>query len=359
MHTVGLPRTCLGCTNVLFFILASASFVICVWCAVNTDFFRAVNYNITKANVVYDIASFVNLKIWFTPLKSIFIPIAVIAMMTSCCGIMGAGCQWKCAAKSYIILVTLLSFTFGWFFYVSIIYNIYSNSPKIAHIMLDSLRNNYGMKDDMFTHIWNFVMVNFECCGVYDFKDFSYTQWQRDNSEKFYPIECCILSNRTGMIPVFMNCTLTAHKIEPYIHTEGCLQAVRKAVIANKAKLIMYFILLTIAFALIILFAYCIIRGQPLLGSMAVNAPLLPFRKIKIEPPKPLHPQQSETSLENMIFADEAPKRIVKVVSASNPFQTFQYRPMEYSDRPVPQIPSYGSPPVPPMRQHSLRREMT
>lgn len=354
MHTVGLPRTCLGCTNVLFLILGSAGLIICVWCTVNTEFFRDVNYNITRSNAVNDIAHFVNLKIWLTPLKSIFIPIAVIAIMTSCCGILGAGCQFKCAAKSYIFLVTLLSIVFGWFFYVSLIYNIYTDSPKINQIMADTLRTNYGKEDDMFTYLWNFVMINFECCGVHDFKDFSYSNWHKDNMDKFYPIQCCILSNVTAMTPVFVNCTLTAQKIEPYIHTEGCLQAVRKAVIANKPKLILYFVLLTTAFALVVLFAYCIVRGQPLLGPMAINAPILPFRKIKIEQPK-THPQQSETSLENMIFADEAPKKIVKVVSASNPFQTFQYHTVGYGDRPVPQMAPYVGRPVPLVHPHSLK----
>lgn len=358
MHTVGLPRTCLGCTNVLFLILGSAGLVICVWCAVNTDYFRDVNYNITKANVVYDIARFVNLKVWLTPLKTIFIPIAVIAIMTSCCGILSAGCQLKCAAKSYIFLVTFLSIAFGWFFYVSIIYNIYTNSTKIIDIMHDTLHNSYGQEDDMFTHIWNFLMVNFECCGVRDFNDFSYSNWHKNNLDKFYPIQCCILSNRAAMKPIFVNCTLTAQKIEPYIHTEGCHKALRRAVMANKAKLIIYFMLLSSAFALIVLFAYCIVRGQPLLGSMAMNAPMLPFRKIKIQESK-AHPQQSVTSLENMIFADEAPKKIVKVVSASNPFQTFQYRTMDYGDRPVPQImpqiAPYGSRPMLPMHPPDFR----
>lgn len=355
MHTVGLPRTCLGCTNVLFLILGSAALVICVWCAVNTDFFRDVNYNITRANAVYDIAHFVNLKLWLTPLKSIFIPIAVIAVMTSCCGILGAGCQVKCAAKSYIFLVTLLCIVFGWFFYVSIIYNIYTDSPKINSIMSDSLTNNYGKEDDMFTIMWNFIMVYFECCGVHDYKEFSYSYWQKQNLDKFYPVQCCILSNVSTLTPMFVNCTLTMQKVESFIHTEGCLHAVRKAVISNKTKLIMYFLLLTSAFGLIILFAYCIIRGQPLLGSMALNAPIMPFRKIKIEAPK-AEPQQSETSLENMIFADEAPKRIVKVVSAANPFQTFQYRTMDYNDRSAPQIAPYSGRPMPLMQPHSMRQ---
>lgn len=353
MHTVGLPRTCLGCTNVLFLILGSAGLVICVWCVVNTEFFRDVNYNITKAYVVHDIASFVNLKVWLTPLKSIFIPIAVIAIMTSCCGILSAGCQVKCAAKSYIFLVTLLCIVFGWFFYVSIIYNIYTDNPKINYIMADSLKNNYGKEDDMFTHIWNFLMVNFQCCGVHDFKDFSQSNWHKENLNKFYPIQCCRLSNANDLTPVFVNCTLTVQNVESFIHTEGCLQAVRKAVLANKTKLILYFLLLSSAFGVIVLFAYCIVRGQPLLGSMAINAPILPFRKIKIEEPK-AQPQQSETSLENMIFADEAPKRIVKVVSAANPFQTYQYHTVDYGDRSVPQIPYTGRP-VPLMQPHSMR----
>lgn len=358
MHTIGLPRTCLGCTNILFLILGSIGFIICVWCAANTEFFKDVNYTITKSSLVETIANFVNLKFWLTPLTSIFIPIAVIAIMTSCCGILGASCQVKCAAKSYIFLVTLLSMVFGWFFYVSIIYNIYTGDPKILDVMSTTLKNNYGKNDDIFTFVWNYIMVHFECCGVIDYNDFIYSDWRKDNLDKFYPIQCCLLSNITTMKPVFVNCTLTAQKIQPYIHTEGCFNALKKAVVAHKTKLILYFVLLTFAFAVVILFAYCIIKGQPLLGSMAMNAPIMPFRKLKIEKPN-AQPQQSDTSLENMIFADEAPKKIVKVVSASNPFQTYEYRSMDYGVRSVPQVvpqlPPFGGRPIPSMHPHNAR----
>lgn len=345
MHTIGLPRTCLGCTNVLFLILGSTGLTICIWCEMNTEFFKDVNYSITKSNLVETIANFVTLKIGMTPLTTIFIPIAVLAIMTSCCGIFGASCQVKCAAKSYILFVTILSTLFGWLFYMSIIYNIYMDDPKIFHLMTSTLKQDYGKADDIFTFIWNYLMMYFECCGVTDYNDFIDTNWRQDNLDKFYPIQCCILSNKTAMIPVFENCSWTTRKIGPYIHKDGCYFAIRKAVVANKTKLIVYFVLLTIAFTFIILFAYCIIRGQPLLGSMALNAPIIPFRKIKIEQSN-AQPKESVTSLENMIFADEAPKKIVKVVSASNPFQTYEYRSMNYGERSVPQmmpqIPLYG-----------------
>lgn len=325
MHTVGLPRTCLGFTNVLFFLFGTVGFVICIWCMVNTEFFREVNYTVTRSSLVGVIADFVNLKLWLTPLTSVLAPLAVIAMMTSCCGILGAGCKMKCAVKSYIFLVTVLSLISCWMFFVSGIYNIYTKNEKTQNFMRSSIQKDYGKKDDLVTYLWDHVMVNYECCGAVNYHDFIDSNWQKVNRDKFYPIQCCEMTKvNNSLVSVSENCTSLADMSVRSYKDVGCFYALRKAIINHKGKLITYFILVAIFYLTVILFAYCLIRDAPLLGSMAGQFTNLAPGKAPKDEPKEV---TSDSSLQNMMFVEEPPKRVVKVVSAMNPFQTYKFQP--------------------------------
>lgn len=327
MHTVGLPRTCLGFTNMLFFVLAFIGFVICVWCAVNTEFFREVNYTVTKSASVGTIAKFMALKVWLIPITSILIPVSVVAMMTSCCGILGAGCKIKCAIKSYIFLVTVISSVAFWLFFISGIYNIYTNNEKTRKYLQSSIQNYYGLEEDIFTHLWNYTMVEYECCGAISYRDFATSKWQKANPDKIFPVQCCILTNKTSLIPISDNCTRNEMEEQSYKEM-GCVYALRTSFINNKGSIIFYIILITMAYAILILFSYCIMRGEPLLGVMAEGIS-------NYFPPKPkddVNVVPSNSSLENMRFLDEPPQRLVKVVSAINPFQSYKVAPSNYNN---------------------------
>ncbi|XP_004922427.1 tetraspanin-1 [Bombyx mori] len=326
MHTVGLPRTCLGFTNVLCFILAFISFVICAWCAINTEFFEEVNYTVTKSQSVRTIAKFMNLKVWITPITTILMPVGVVAMLTSCCGLLGAGCKVKCAIKSYIFLVSVLSLVGFWLFIISGLYNIYTNNEKTARYMQGSIRHYYGKEDDFFTYIWNYTMVNHECCGAVSYRDFSKSVWRENNPDKLFPVQCCTLANTSSLEPVSKKCNTDEE--DEHSHKEiGCMHALRKSIKINKGKIIFYLILLAVLYLVLMLFSYCIIKGEPLLGAMATGF----ANVLNPKPREETQVIQSRTSLENMIFVEEPPKKVMRVVSTANPFQTYTFAPNSYS----------------------------
>lgn len=323
MHTVGLPRTCLGFTNMLFFIFGVVGCIVCVWCVVNTDFFREVNYTVTKSSLVSVIANFVNLKLYLTPMTTILIPIAVLTIFTSCCGILGAGCKIKCAIKSYIFLVTVVSSTAFWLFFVSGIYNIYTNNENTLRYMRSTISSSYGKENDLITYLWDYIMVNYECCGAVDYKDFVDTNWHKANSDMLYPIQCCKLVNKTSLVPLSKDCTKTHEPQAQANSNTSCFDTLRTGIIDNKGKIIFYIILVALIYAVLMLFAYCIIRGEPLIKAIAGNlGDLLPKRQEHSNKEVP-----SNSSLDNMMFAEEPPHKVVKVVSAINPFLTYQFTP--------------------------------
>ncbi|KAF9424947.1 hypothetical protein HW555_000248 [Spodoptera exigua] len=328
MHSVGLPRTCLGFTNILSFMCGLIAFVICVWCAVNTEFFKDVNSSVTSASAVDSIAKFVNLKLWVTPLTSLLIPLAALAMMTSCCGVLGAGCKVKCAIKSYIFLVTTMSVISFWIFFISGIYNIYTKNDSTRKYMQSTIQKYYGKENDFITFMWDYVMIKHECCGAVDYRDFSISNWQTVNPTKVYPIQCCKLANVTSLEPVSTNCS---ESLDPDMlsHSDvGCFDALHSAIVRNKGKIIFYIILLGLFYMIVILFAYCILRGEPLLGAMAGRFTELLPSKAREDSQKniPLNPTKSK-----MVYVEEQPQRMVKVVSAVNPFQSYSFAPSAYS----------------------------
>lgn len=328
MHTVGLPRTCLGFTNIFFFLLGFIGAVICIWCVINTQFFQDVNYTITKSSMVGTIAEFVNLKLWVTPLTTILIIVAFLTMMTSCCGILGAGCKIKCAVKTYIFLVTAISSVAFWIFFVSGVYNIYTQNEKTKHYLEKTINSNYGKENDFITYFWNYIMVTYECCGVNDYKDFANSNWQK-TSGRLHPLECCKLANKTSLVPVTKDCSLNVSPDSQDFIYKGCFDVLSKSFAANRGKMMCYAILLGVSYSLLILFAYCIIRGQPLLGAMAGEFSFLPS-KVHQNPNKnqPLPPRSYVE--ERPSYIEEPPKKVVKVVSAVNPFQTYKYTPNTY-----------------------------
>ncbi|XP_023939295.2 tetraspanin-1-like [Bicyclus anynana] len=329
MHTIGLPRTCLGFTNLLFFITGFIGCVICIWCIVNTEFFREVNYTVTKSSLVATIANFVNLKLWVTPVTTILIPIAIITMLSSCCGILGAGCKMKCAIKSYIFLTTVLLTTAFWLFFISGVYNIYTNNQNTLRYMKSTISSNYGKENDLITYVWDYIMVNYECCGAVDYKDFIDTKWHRSNLDKLYPIQCCKLKNQTGLVPISDDCTKSTEPEAQSNTNVSCFNSLRTSIGDNKGKIIFYMIFFGLAYSVLVLFAYCIIRGEPLITAITGNPRgLLLKRQEQTNREIP-----SGTSLDNMMFMEEPPQRVVRVVSAINPFQTYKFTPNVHDTR--------------------------
>ncbi|XP_068620504.1 tetraspanin-1-like [Battus philenor] len=333
MHTTSLPRTCLSFMNITFFSIAMISCIVCVWCIVNTDMFREVNYTVTKSHLVPAVADIVNLKLWVTPLTSIIIIISGFTMFTSCCGIMGAGCKLKCAIQTYVFLVTIVSVVAFWLFFVSGIYNIYTNNPSTRRYLQSTVRNYYGKEKDLISAMWDYVMVNYECCGANNYEDFKDSEWQKKNPGLIIPVQCCVLKNRTIIEPLDPECTkINSNDLGNY-KTHGCFEALRESIKTNKRTFMFYALVLSLSFFVIISFSFCLIRGEPLVDSNN-------WMPIKMTPPKSQSqlPVTKEVKValprrsigDNAMFTEEPPKKIVKVISALNPGQTYKFDPNMY-----------------------------
>ncbi|CAB3251779.1 unnamed protein product [Arctia plantaginis] len=187
-------------------------------------------------------------------------------------------------------------------------------------------------ENDLITYVWNHIMIKYECCGVVSFMDFDGSNWQKANPKKMYPVQCCKLANVTALTPVSKECTLTTNAdIETY-KDRGCFFELQSAISRNKGIIICYIILIGFFYIVVALFAYCINKDEPLLGAMAGRfTDLLPSKvredadKIMVVPPG-----GSFGDVGNMVYVDDQPKRVVKVVSAVNPFQSYKFTPDMY-----------------------------
>lgn len=318
MHTTAFPRACLGFTNIFFFLLGSIVCGACVWCAMNPVFFKDVNFTITKSPLVENIVEFVNLKLWFTPLTSILIPIALFTMLTSCCGIFGAGCRTKCAVKSYICLVTIATVFVFWLTFVTGVYNIYTKNQTTARFAVNLIKANYGKEKDLFTATLNYVMRNYGCCGVFNYEDFENSPWKQSNPTFPYPLQCCVFLNMTHM--AYDECPIGKFSNIYTNKNIGCLYSLNKSINNSKGKIFMYIIIIGVLYMLLTLFAYCIVRGEPLLVStMKDKVPL----SAKISDTR--QNMQSFSLFENNKMCDEEkPQKVVKVVSRCNPHTSYK-----------------------------------
>lgn len=166
-------------------------------------------------------------------------------------------------------------------------------------------------------------MIRNECCGVVSFIDFAHSNWRKTNADKLYPVQCCVLANKTALLPVSRECTLSLDTTIESYKDIGCMLALRESIVRNRPSLIFYIVILVIFYGIVVLFSYCIMRGEPLLGAMAGLSEFVPAKaQQNVLPVEP-----SNTSLENMMFIEEPPKKVFKVVSAGNPFQTYKYTP--------------------------------
>lgn len=321
MHTVGCPRSCLGFTNIFFFILGLIGCVICVWCSMNTDFFKSVNYTITKSSMVPTVADFVNLRLWSVPLTAILIPVGFITMLTSCCGVISAGCQTKCALKSYVILVTLITSVVFWIIFVSCFYNIYTKNENTRIYLKKNLQERYGQEDDFMTFLLNYLMVQYECCGVDSQQDFVYSKWRTSHSNQSFPIHCCKLANKTRLYPKYEDCPFDSVSYA-YAHRRGCFDTLHIVVRKNKIRIISYALLVFILYATVLLMTYVILNGKPLIESLNLKPKVGRFGA---EPAIPTAPMESIASLDNMLFVDEPSTKVVRVVSAVNPAQMYKF----------------------------------
>lgn len=341
---MNLPRTCLSFTNLSFFCVAFLCFLACVWCIFNAQMFREVNYSLTKSHYVPALADMVSLRLWSAPLTTVLILAAALTMLTSCCGIVGAGCKVKCAIRSYVFLVTVIACVAFWLFFVTGVYGIYSGNPSTRAYLSSTIRTHYGDDGDLVSFLWDHLMLHYECCGASGFSDFSESKWREKHPGDLFPVHCCTLMNKTTLTPFDPECTKTAIEGAGNHMNSGCFDVLRAEIRRNKRSFIFYATIVSLSYFLLVSFSYCLIRGEPLLNADS-------WMPIKMQPnPPPVQPQpprllQRQMTLppakevkvtmpgrtfpENAVFAEEPPRKVVRVVSAINPGLSYKWAPSD------------------------------
>ncbi|CAH2042575.1 unnamed protein product, partial [Iphiclides podalirius] len=334
MHTTSLPRTCLSFTNILFFCVAFVCCLAGVWCVLNADMFREVNYGLTKSRYVPALTSLAGLRLWSAPLTSVVIAVAALTMFTSCCGVIGAGCKVKCAVRTYVFLVTVASAAAFWLFFVTGVYGVYSGDPHTRAYLGSTIRTHYGDGGDLLSVLWDHLMLRYECCGASGHADFAQSKWRETHPDELFPVQCCTLVNKTTLTPLDPDCTKNAVEGAGNHISRGCYDALRAEIRSNRGSFILYASLASVSYFLLVSFSFCLIRGEPLLDSSnwvpvkpQPNQPQPPpakaLREIKVTVPR-------RPVADGAFFEDEPPMKIVRVVSAINPGLSYKLEPSVY-----------------------------
>ena len=87
---------------------------------------------------------------------------------------------------------------------------MFSQAKDEAQNFLKSSIRDYkssAKESDGATLMWNQLMARMECCGVNSYNDFETSSfWAANKGSRLVPEACCVLKDKTLMIPVDSNC---------------------------------------------------------------------------------------------------------------------------------------------------------
>ena len=130
----------------------------------------------------------------FGVMLCIFGSLLVLFCFTGCYGLFN---KVKCILEIYSLILLL-----GLVIYIGITILFIFYSAKMKQIIIPFLKENINsnymgdMKNKTLTSIaWDALMFNIDCCGVYNYSDFSHTNNQWKNNETYItPRSCCKVS---------------------------------------------------------------------------------------------------------------------------------------------------------------------
>jgi len=136
---------------------------------------------------------------------------------------------------------------------------------------LHTIRKYYTHKSqrDAVTLSWDFMMAEFNCCGVHSSEDFSqateFLKYARDEGEgQIIPEACCMLDDfpKNGQLftPKDVNCISTPTTSNSYM-SRGCYDAVRDKVLSNLQIVIGVSVGVLALQILGIIFAFCLCKA--------------------------------------------------------------------------------------------------
>lgn len=177
--------------NIIFFLLGIAILAVGIYVLVDPKFNHFKN--IASVDVV-DIASQNGINLSYIGYCGIafcvFGGVMLFISFMGCCGAMN---QVRCLLGLYsTILLLLLISEIG----IGIFSGVYSGKLRefLAPQLKQNIENQYmgDMANRTIASIgWDTIMLNFECCGVYDSNDFKNTSNWKHNATQQIPRSCC------------------------------------------------------------------------------------------------------------------------------------------------------------------------
>lgn len=255
-------------------------------------------------------SSHCQMSVFTIPLAVIMVPVSLLVTIISCLGCLSTGRYDRCAMKAYCVILTVMLVLICWLIFVIGIYNIYSNNSEAKAFLQKVLKHFYNADNDIFTKTMNYIMVNYECCGIVDYKDFNGSQWMRLNhTSGMFPLECCKMRSTTFLEPLNVNCT-SMDQSEQYSNKEfGCYEALRRSLVENIVWVWVAVGVVLVYYSFVICSTYVVLCGSfqaPIKGSVCVNS----------------QPITSVTSMPSDTDGEQ-PRKLYKLVPDVNPNYIF------------------------------------
>jgi uncharacterized membrane protein len=185
----------------------------------------------------------------------IFIVIGGIAFVVGFCGCCGACKECSTLLLIYVVIVVLillLQIAAG------ILAAVYKTEveDKLKSSMEKTVGERYGTEEyDSLTSAWDFMQVEFECCGANGYTDWNNSTYRSMNDSTTYPLTCCKLANKDYQNPIAENETQCLAGNSNSIYQEGCYDAFKKWVDDRVV------VLIAVAFALLAIQVLAIIMA--------------------------------------------------------------------------------------------------
>ena len=183
-----------------------------------------------------------------------------IVAIIACFGFFGACCESRCMLVTYaVILIIIVLAEVALIIFAAVFPDKFENSSKKAfyNSLRDTFKRDYNLTGDSFKNdnglegeaFWNTIQWKWECCGVYDYKDYStnFTTWKdlscdgtdctTEAVKQKVPLSCCKLNDpkqtptKTSDYADYNKCITDVNPT--FTNTKGCGNAVKDLIVEN------------------------------------------------------------------------------------------------------------------------------
>ncbi|CAD7081998.1 unnamed protein product [Hermetia illucens] len=242
--------------NFIFFLLGTVVLGAGIWLAVDKSSLIALLKmvesehleNFTQPRIIEDLAY-------------VLIACGAVMFLLSFLGYCGALQESTCLLTTYgilMILILLAELTVGG---LAIGYKTRTKDETMKFLQSTITRYySYSTSNqtDVVTAAWNEIMIDLNCCGVQNYKDFeSSPAWNANKGNRTVPETCCILENGMLKDP---NCPNTPTDANSYMN-KGCFEAMVEWLINHQNIIIIVGVGIALVELIIIFLAFCLCKA--------------------------------------------------------------------------------------------------